>query len=240
MPRLAAALSRLAPALCLAALAAFPAAAQIATSRPGFGSGPAVVPRGVFQLEAGTPEASLREGPDVLSFPVLVRLGLGGAWEVRAGTSVFDVVTGDGGDAEVGFERVTVGLKREFGVGPVGAALTPAVTVPTEGGPVTLGLTGVARFPLGGAWGFNAVSGLRYRDEDLTSLLVAVVDRPLGGAWSGYAELAAFPESDAAYAGGGLLYLLTPDAQVDLFFDAGLTAAAEDLVVGGGFSFRLD
>lgn len=229
---------RLTAACALLALATLPATAQILTARPGFGSGPAVVPRAAFQLEAGAPEASLREGPDVLSFPVLVRLGLGGGWEIRAATSVYDVVTGSGG--EVGFDRVTVGLKRQFRVGTVGASLTPVATVPTEGGPVTLALTGAARFPLGGAWSLNAVSGLRYRDEDLTSVLVAVVDRPLGGPWSGYAELAAFPEADAAYAGGGVLYLLTPDTQLDLFFDAGLTDGATDLILGAGFSIRVD
>ena len=235
------------PALLTAlALVAGSASAQISTDRPGFGFSPLTVGAGVFQVEAGTPQGTLNSGADAYSVPVALRYGLTPAFEVRLAASVLDAVGGGGADldADVGFRSVTAGAKVSVPAGGVDLSVIPEAVVPTEGGgDVVFQVNVPAGFALGDL-GLTLVPGLVTGGGSTQFNAVAVLSSSLGGTLSGYAEAAAFPFLDGGgtpvFAGAGLTALLTNDVQVDASFDAGLTDAAPDLVVGVGVSFRID
>jgi hypothetical protein len=229
----------------LLASAAVPAAAQISTDRPGLGFNPATVGARAFQVEAGLPQATLASGGDAYSVPVALRYGLTPSIELRASTSVFDAVdTGESSSSEVGFAAVTAGAKLAVPAGSVPISVIPEVVIPTEGGDLVFQLNAPAGFAVG-TYGLTLVPGLVTGGGTTTLNAVAVLGRSFGPALSGYAEVGAFPllegEGDApVLAGGGVAVLLNEDTQLDAFFDAGLTDAAPDLVIGVGFSYRFD
>ena len=238
-------LLRSASLAAVALAASAPAGAQISTDQPGLGFSPAVVGAGVFQVEAGTPRAVL-DGDEAYSVPVAVRFGVTPAVEVRAATSVLDGFNADGeSSVDLGFRSVTVGAKVAVPADAVELALIPEVIVPTEDdGDVVFQVNVPAGFSVGDL-GLTLVPGLVTGGGTTQLNAVAVVSRSLGGTLSGYAEAGAFPLVDGdggtpVYVGAGLAALLNPDTQVDAFFDAGLTDAAPDLVVGVGVSFRID
>ena len=237
---------RLALVLLLVLAWSGPARSQITTDRPGFGFSPDVVGARVFQVEAGTPEATLDAGLDTYSVPVALRYGLTPAVEVRLSTSVLDGVQGAGvSDLDVGFRSITAGLKLAVPTDAAALALIPEVVVPTEGGgDVVFQVNAPAGVSLG-AVGLTLVPGLTTGGGSTQLNAVAVVSRSLGGSLSGYAELAAFPFLDGGgdtpvFLGAGLAALVNEDTQLDAFFDAGLTDAAPAVILGVGVSFRID
>ncbi|MDT0630518.1 transporter [Rubrivirga litoralis] len=233
--------------LLLLPLAAGAASAQISTDRPGFGSSPTLVDAGVFQVEVGAPEATLNGEADTYSAPVALRYGATSALEVRLSTSAFDAADQDGAafDPEVGFRTITAGVKVAVPTRSFEVAIIPELTVPTEGDD---GLTFQLDVPVGvplGDVGLTLVPGVTTGNGSTQLNAVASLSRSFGGPLSGYAEVGAFPFVDGGgdtpvSGGAGLTVLLSNDVQVDAFFDAGLTDAADDLVVGVGLSFRLD
>ena len=233
--------------LVLLGLTAGSAAAQITTDRPGFGYSPATVGARVFQVEAGTPEATLNPRIDQYAVPVGLRYGVTSAFEVRVAASVLNAVSGDGidFDPEVGFRSVTAGVKVAVPAESVDLGVIPEVVIPTEGGgDVVFQVNVPAGFSLGDV-GLTLVPGLMTGNGSTQLNAVAVLSRSLGGTLSGYVEAGAFPLLDGAggtpvVAGAGVATLLNDDTQIDAFFDAGLTDAAPDLLVGVGVSFRID
>lgn len=236
--------ARLLPAVLL--LLASSAAAQITTDRPGFGFSPDVVGARVFQVEAGTPEATLDSGADTYAVPVALRYGLAPAVEVRLATSVLDGVQGEGvSDLDLGFRSLTAGLKLAVPTDAVTLALIPEFVIPTEGGgDVVFQINAPAAVSLG-AVDLTLVPGLVTGGGSTQLNAVAVLSGSLGGALSGYAEAVALPTLDGAggtpaYLGAGLAVLLNEDTQLDAFFDAGITDAAPTVLLGVGVSFRID
>ncbi len=251
--------------LALLSLAASaPALAQISTDRPGLGFSAAVVPRGTFQVEAGTPQATRLDGPEVagfsgslttFSFPVALRYGITRTLELRAATSVYDVTraavdtpVGGGSDSEgnAGFDVVEIGAKVQLATNGPTVALIPSISIPTtEAGRVAGAARAVAGWTLTDRLGLTTVLGATVTDGEpdtqVAAEAVAVVSAALADAVSAYAEVGAYPQdgSTPVLAGGGLLLRLSPDVQLDASFDAGLTDSAPDLLFGAGLSFRL-
>ena len=250
--------------LVLAVVAALPVQAQISTDRPGLGFSPTVVPRGAFQVEAGLPQATRVDAPEVggvgASFtsyrvPVALRYGLTEGVELRAATSVYDVsrvsVETPAGSASesqgnAGFDVVELGAKVQLATnGPV-VALIPSVQVPTTGaGSVSAAFRTVAGWTLSERLGLTTVLGATVVDADPDVLVVgeavAVLAASLADAVSAYGEVGAFPQESATpvLAGGGVLVLVSPDVQLDASFGVGVTDEAPDLLFGAGLSFRL-
>jgi hypothetical protein len=231
----------------LALVAGAPVTAQVSTDRPGLGFNPATVGRGAFQIEAGLPQATLL-GDDATAYtvPVALRYGITPAIEVRASSSVFDA-TEIGGETEsgLGFSAITAGVKVAVPAGSVALGVIPEVVIPTEGdGDVVFQVNAPAGFTVGD-FGLTLVPGLVTGNGATVLNAVAVLGRSFGSGLSGYAEVGAFPLLDGdgetpVLAGAGVAVLLNEDTQLDAFFDAGLTDAAPDLVVGIGASFRID
>ena len=250
--------------LALALLAAASASAQISTDRPGLGFSPLVVTQGTLQVEAGVPKAARLNGPEVrgvsssltvYSFPVALRYGLTETVELRAGTpSLYDVVSvsidtpaGSDGDSEgdAGLDVVEVGAKIQLATNGPTVAVIPSVLVPTtEAGDLAAVARVVAGFALTERVGLTAVLGGSVTDAEpdtrVVAEAVAVIGTALSDALSIYGEVGAFPQDGATpvLAGGGLLFLASPDVQLDASFDVGLTDEAADLLFGAGISFR--
>ncbi len=231
--------------LLVAALASGAAQAQISTERPGLGSSTATVGARAFQVEVGAPEAVL-DADDSFSVPVMLRYGVTPDFEVRVAASALDGASdGDGLDAEFGLRTVTAGVKFAVPTRALDLAVIPEFVVPTEGGgDLTFQLNLPAGLPVGD-FGLTVIPGLVTGGGSTQLNAVAVLSRAFGGTLSGYAEAGAFPllEGDGdtpVVLGAGLAALLNEDVQVDAFFDAGVTDAAPELVVGVGVSFRID
>ena len=227
--------------LLLAALAATGASAQISTDRPGLAFTASNVGAGVIQAEVGTPDATLNPGVDLYAVPVALRVGVTPGVEVRASASLLRVARlGGATDAEVGRGPLTVGARVALGLSGVEASAIAEVVVPDEG---AVGFQ--ANVPVSfsaGALGVTLVPGVQTGSGTVLNA-VGLVSRAVGPL-SGYAELGAFPSLDGGggtpvLAGGGATLLLSDDLQVDAFFDAGVTDAAPDLLVGLGVSVRL-
>ncbi len=234
------------PLLTAALLVSAGASAQIEADRPGFAFSSSTVGAGVFQVEAGLPEAQfLGSGGEAYSVPVAVRYGLTPGVEVRAETSVFDAVRSDGDtDADVGFSVLTLGAKVAVPVSGFSLALIPELLVPIEGGQdVAFQLNVPASFDVG-AFEWTLSPGVVTGDGSTTLNAVASVSRAFG-TLAPYVEIAAFPGLDDAggtpvLAGAGLTALLSQDVQVDAFFNVGLNDDAPDAGVGIGISYRFD
>lgn len=257
------------PLLVLLVLAASvsawtPASAQISTDRPGLGFSPVVVPRGTFQVEAGLPQATRVNGPEiagasgnltVFSFPLALRYGITERVEIRAATSLYDVArisidTPTGGDSDsdgtVGFDTIELGAKVQLATSGPTVALIPSVLIPTtEAANLAVAARAVAGWALTDRLGLTTVLGAVVADGEpdaqLAGEVVAVLGASLADAVSAYAELGAYPQdgSTPVLAGGGILFLVSPDIQLDASFDIGLNDDAPDLLFGAGLSFRL-
>lgn len=253
-------------ALALAALVPSAATGQpIATDRPGFRTGTAVVAPGVFQLELGVPNIALSEAGagDVrlVNFPLLARLGVGERVEFRVESPVYNILTldrpGDDDPDEEGFGDLTLGVKwnavEAVGSSP-GVAVVPRITLPVGEEPFTIDeRVGFAvdvpvEAALGPSTSWNVSGGVAWTpvgDDDwrTSGLLALTLATGLAPDLGGYVEVAVLPveggDDEPAFLGAGITYLLNPDAQLDVFVDAGLNDASEDVLVGSGISFRL-
>ena len=238
--------------LALVTLVSVSASAQIATDRPGLGFSPAVVDRGVVQVETGLPQATASGGVvQALSLPVALRYGLTDAVELRLGTSVYDLARrpADGGftlDGGGGFDVLEVGAKVQLVPDDVPLALIASVFVPTtDGGDLEGAVRSVAGFALTDRLSLTAVLGATVSDAEpdleVAAEAIGVLAASLAGPVSAYVEAGAFPDGDATpiLAGAGLLVLVSPDVQLDASFDVGLTESADDVLFGVGASVRL-
>lgn len=262
-------LTRLLVLILLPAGLAAPTAAQgtISTDRPGLGLGTAVAPPGAFQIELGLPGFATTDlGEDAgsvtfFNFPTLLRVGLFGRLELRAGSTVYNVGRFSEGEDDLdaeGFGDVEVGLKYNLVPGSEGVpavSLVPSVVIPT-GEPgfsaerAVINGAVIAGFALPSALGLTTTvyASLPTAEEGLASGgLVAALGRALTETVSGYVEGGYFlvenPEgvdagNDPAYVGAGLAFLATPTIQLDAFVDFGLSDAAADFLYGIGLSTR--
>ena len=230
------------------------AAEPISTDRPGNGTSPATVARGAWQVETSALYATA-PGPDVVSFPTLLRFGGFEPLELRLGSGLVGVEINDGAsatDTSLGAKlRVAggAGLQPELGV-------AVDVFLPSGQGPFTSDAV-VFEARLAAAWslpaGFGALAnaGLEVASDDAGRFarIVFVANVSYGppgldGALVFFAEsfgrLAAAEGRDHLLqidAGGA--YRLSDDWQVDLFSQHGLTDAAPDLQLAVGVSARL-
>ena len=230
--------------LALTTLLAQSASSQISTDRPGLAFSASTVGARVFQVEAGTPEATFG-GSDSYRVPAALRYGLTPGLEARVSATVIDAIeVDDGTSVGLGFDVVTLGVKVSVPVSGASLAVIPEALVPTDGdGDVTFQVNAPATFTAG-AVGLTLVPGLVTGNGSTTLNAVANLSRAFGTI-TGYAEAGVFPTLDdggtaPVQAGAGILVLAGANTQFDAFFDAGLTDTAPDLLIGVGVSFRFN
>ena len=237
------------------------APSPIVTDRPGFLFSSLAIGRGVFQAELGLPAVTRSSGGGVdtraTSLFGLIRYGVTDRFELRLDSPVYNearVTAGGVRSTDRGFGDVEVGAKWHLlddqGARP-SFALIPSVIVPVgERGfsaerPVYQ-LNAMAEWTLASGWGIGALASYlngpsgsdRYGQETLALSLGHALSSPK---WNAYGEAVYVATnlagaSDSSFLGGGIKYLVSNNAQLDLSFDRGLTAGSPDWLLGLGFS----
>jgi hypothetical protein len=224
----------------------------IATDRPDITNSSLVVPAGSLQSENGL-NVSTREGGRVLDGTnTRLRFGVAPCLELLVDLpTYFAAVRGRG---HSGFSDVTPAVKWQISPipGKVDLSATVGVALPTG----TTDIAGVGaqpylQFPwsweLSRSWGVSGMVTTFFRPADPVSKLANqatfVLERKLSERASVFVEYVGdFPEHAGAahLLNSGAVYRLTPTQQLDFHVAAGLNRNAPSLIVGIGYSFRLD
>lgn len=250
--------------LCTLSLISTAVGAQqepIATDRPGLLFTTSTVPPGLFQVESGVDRNSEDDAGldiDLDSVTAQLRWGIRENLEVRIGGPVYNRVeigTPIGDFDESGIGDLELGVKWRLADGAGGGpafSLIPSVVLPTgdeeftADDPVAV-LNAVVSSPLAAGWSGTGVVGVRSGDSDAEGSYTDLFAGALAGhalpwaGWSGYVEAGwTEPEAGDGYAqvGGGLLWLLSDDLQLDASLDVGVNDEAPDLRIGAGASVR--
>lgn len=224
---------------------------EFLTDRPDFTESSFVVPRGMLQLESGFTWVDDPDGTESFNIPeLLLRWGVGKRTELRLGVPQYFRSWGRGRRTD-GLGDTYLGMKQQFG--PLHGwdlALIPAVYLPTGGRAftsdgfdpevkLTWGRDLAERWSLSGMFTFYwPTEGNR---RNFTWQNTVSLGYSLGGRWATFLEYAnALPErgGDEHLVHHGYTYALTSTSQLDLHFGFGLSEAAPDFFLGGGYSVR--
>ncbi len=226
-------------------------AQKIITDRPDFTESAFVVQAGIVQFESGVQYSDFKTLEE-LSFPItLARIGLGHNLEVRLGFSGWTNVTVN--DESNSFLSDMI-VEAKYQITGENAVMPMAIllvsTLPTGEDEVSVGAAKVGikfataydindRMGLGinlGAISVDAENERKIQVLTSFSLGIGLNDR-LGAFVEVFAEM---PQSEVwqPVLDGGFTFLLTPDAQLDLYIGKGLNDYTADLIIGAGFSFR--
>ena len=225
--------------------------------RPGIAFSTTVFPRGAFSVELGVPDFAHATYGDSSStsdsLSTNLRAGLGAGVELQLATPVFN------------YEHSKVAGESEYTTGVGDSTLSIKVALPSSAerfswaalAGVTFA-TGAAAFTAGRPQYRLATStsldvgktssaglyvGLTYTDSRLAYRLSPNFNVSVTPNLDAYLEVAfdhGKDQSDATLAGGGLAWMVGRRVQLDVSFDAGVTAHAPDLQGGLGISFYFD
>jgi hypothetical protein len=232
----------------------------LVTDRPDFTESSSTVGRGVLQLEGGVTFAEFEGGAEVTTLgEVLARWGVTSKLELRFVLPIY-AWERNSGDDRSGFSDTAVGLKYELAqgagsglIGGMEAALIASTTVPTGGsdfgssswqpvGVLCLGWELSDSVGLGVNLGVARPTG---DGERFTSTWASVaLGVGLTDAASVFFELYGFNREDARGPNTltfqtGVVYLLSPDLQLDARVARRLTDRGVDFLFGAGLSWRL-
>jgi len=237
-----------------------PTEGPLATDRPGNGNAATTVTRGHLNIESSALYAHPTSMDEhLLSFPVLLRLGVLERLELRAGSGLVGYAHVAGTDDAFATDT-SVGLKvsalRMRGARP-DLAFSADVFLPSGGGPFTSGAA-VPELRALAAWALPADLGLLINlgadvPEDTGGQRYAralyVVNASysppvMEGRLTGFAEVFARHglgdgREQIVQLDWGASWLLGDDLQLDFFFQHGLTSDAPDLQLSVGFSARI-
>ena len=252
--------------ICAVAMAiaglVIPASAEepLVTDRPDFTESSSAVGRGVLQLESGITFLELDDGTDVTTIgEVLARWGVAKNFELRFVLPTYSRENGSGGSSS-GFLSSGIGVKLQLTegsgsgfLGGIESAVIASTTVPTG----TADFSSSDWQPAGvfcASWGLTPTVGIG------TNLGVS---RPAGDGtryttfWASVAlgvgltdqtsvffELYGFNREEdrgpnTATFQTGMVYLISPDLQLDARVARRLTDRGVDFLVGAGVSWRL-
>jgi hypothetical protein len=238
--------------LCAAAIAAAAAvvparADDIVPDRPGFCEAASVVPRGRFQVEAGSAWTRVDADSSVLDLPeVVLRVGVGASLELRVQASDWLRVRSEGTDS--GWSDTAVGLRWQLAAGSHDLSVRGVVYLPIGSGEWTdnkVDPEGAVSWAheLGGGWSTSAtVSARRFTSVTTTifspSLSVEHSLGPHASTFLEYGANVADGHSPLNLVDHGYTWLPNSDTQVDVSIGLGLSSAAPDFFVSVGFSRR--
>ncbi len=237
----------------------------IVTDRPSVAESSLTVPEGSLQVETGAEFGSNSiNGVDgsSLSFPTKLRLGIIDGFEVHAEGTVFErfTVENPGGDdlTASGLADLELGGKVHIldsngavpSVGILAAIRMPIGSDDVTGNLWVLRPTVSAEWDLLPALSFTANVGLSIPLEDreffsdgfrwATSFGIHpdVLPEGLGFFAEAFGQVPLDDGDSVTAADAGALYLVNDDFQLDVYARFGLSDSAQDLLVGGGGSFR--
>jgi len=232
----------------------------LVTDRPDFTESSSTVGHGVLQLEGGVTFAETAGGAEVTTLgEVLARWGVASKLELRFVLPVY-AWERDSGDDRSGFTDTSVGLKYELAqgegsglIGGMEVAFIASTTVPTGGsdfGSSSWQPVGVLAlgWELGETLGLGVNLGVARPAGDgerfTSSWASAALGVGLTDAASVFFELYSFNREEARGPNTltfqtGVVYLLSPDLQLDVRAARRLTGQGLDLLLGAGVSWRL-
>jgi Putative MetA-pathway of phenol degradation len=242
--------------LMCATLVARCAAAQdpISTARPRLTENVLAIDRGYFQIETGISYDRLFEDVDAKRGPeLLVRFGVLPRTELRVGYD-HAWVSSDGDGENIGTFQIGGKVQLTKPGAEWGLALIPAAAwaevesavIDNESADRIMSLTLAWARAMNAGWSIGGVVKpvwLERESETETAVLLSLAaSRQLDERSSAFAEWAAdFPEGDGEAAHvlhGGMTYLMSTNAQLDIHAGFGLTDAAPDWTIGFGLGYR--
>lgn len=224
---------------------------SISTDRPSFTNASTTVPCRSLQFENGLNETA-EQGQRSWDLPqTLVRYGATSRTELRLTAPDYNWNAAEGHTFATGQGDIAVGVKEQLGpVHGFDLAAIATLSFPTGAmGTSSQGYDATLQLPwsrkVSKSWTADGMFSVAWPTQngmhDATGQITALLDRQLSGPWDVFAEYAgSFPQN-----GGpqhmidfGSTYKLTKNQQIDLRGGTGLSAAAVDHFVGGGYSFR--
>ena len=212
---------------------------------------PYTVPKGSLQAENGVAWTGDEAGHTMDLTESLLRIGIATGTELRVGIPDFfyrlQLPT-----PPSGFNDLLLGVKQRIGTfAGFDFAVVPAITLPTGSGAWSShGVDPQLEIPwqrdLGKRWSISGTLGIFYltdngRRRPLSECQVEF-ERDVGKAADVFVEYQAFDgvglANNSIQLGGG--YKIKPNHRVDYFAVIGLSRAAPNVIVGVGYSFRLD
>lgn len=240
----------LAVALAVPALAADPEKKkELNSDRPDFTESSITVPRGRLQIETGFTWEDSPDGSRLLSgSELLLRYGVGEHTELRFIAP--DYVWQRGRRRASGWGDAAVGIKQELGsAGLWDFAVIAHATLPTRSEFSTGRVDPEVAFTwfreLDERWSVSGLLGFFYPtdgdDRNFTFVPTVSFGYALSDRWGAFLEWAAeFPErgGQVHLLHHGYTYALSDRQQLDVHFGFGLTRAAPDFFIGGGYVVR--
>jgi len=225
-------------------------AQSITSDRPGIGSGSAVLPTGIVQLESGV-SLSSGTGTDAYSIgQALIRVGFS-SLELELFANSFVVARSEAFPAsdDEGFQDIGLGVKvpvlREVGGGRMNLSLQGILTAPTGSDSFTNdewigGVNALADVSLGDRGGFSANLGISESGGGGAEVISVIVTPGVSlsdevGAYAGWAGFFS-DDGDVNFGEGGLTLLASPDVQLDV--NGGWALDGDGWFVGGGVAIR--
>lgn len=229
---------------------------NISTSRPSFTDAVTTVPQGSLQSENGATYTDNRDKTYSWTVPeTLLRLGITQNTELRFTTPNY-IYTGDNqpGNLANNFGDISVGLSHHLTLpGKVDMAFIPILNIPTgangvSGNAVDPQLRVVFGKNLTAKWFLSGHLDTRWntRSEAIAHVTMnptCINYYSFTKKMTGFLEYSGFYLSkgkNVQFLQSGLLYLLTPRQQIDARIAVGLNRNSPDILVGFGYSFRVD
>lgn len=234
----------LAAVLGLAATGAAHAGDNPGYDRPGIGFTPSVLAAGDLMWEQGLPDWSHAGEADVYTADTLVRVGLGGAFELQLGSSYNYATTPDW--SESGRGSSSVGLKFALpSSGPLSWGVLGSVTL-TDGDKLFANqkrnyLLGVAaNYQLNRDNALGAYVESTHNDFGNTQTVAVNAGHAFSASVGAYVEVAWMdfgrtPDS-VSMAGAGITWTPTPNVQLDASFRQSLDSDVDQWQAGLGFA----
>lgn len=226
------------------------------TSRPSFTDAVFTVPQGSFQAESGATFTDHRNGTYSWTTPeTLLRLGILNNTELRMTVPNYTYI----GDRKPGnlannFGDISVGLSQHVQLpGKIDLAIVPILNIPSGANPVS---SHALDPQLRVVWGkyvtdkllLSGMMDTRWNTGSKATAHALMTPTFIGyysftKKWTGFLEYAGVIPSQgksAQYIQSGVLYLPTPRQQLDARLAVGLNKTSPNILVGFGYSFRID
>lgn len=249
-------ISRELPLLALT-LAASPCRAETPEfDRPGISFPTTTIPLGGVAFEQGLPDISHDSGSGSrstqTSFDSVLRVGVAEHAELQLITSLYNRLDqhdgnirqhADGsGDTGFGIKLALPGSSEQRSMAFLGSLMLPSGDAEFSEGKPTVSLGTTASFALPEQQSLSLYANLDRTDDRNTWTLASDLSFELSDTVGTFIEAgASFAKGDDDYVGGGgLIWMVLPRVQLDVYADFGLTARSTDLQAGFGVSVYFD
>jgi hypothetical protein len=223
----------------------------IATDRPDFTESAYVVPEGMTQVETGLTYQRLQDSNETAVPETLIRHAVVRNFELRLGTPTWNI-TRSRGNTSTAFNDVYAGFKYGFERSLsryFDASIIPAVFIPT-GDDGSSSYTPEVKFctasELTDTFSLSAMAYLRSDASEGSREQIYQQTFSLGAGlsdqWASFYEYIFETYNDGPFTSiihGGLIYLVTPDVQLDMHLGRTVSSGYGEPFIAAGLSFRM-